>query len=205
MVHLWAYVCSFILGRTGPVQVSEHGVSSLLLASCRIELRSLALARVPLPAQVPYQLLGGNCLTLGPILFLTHSFMCALMDWVDRSNLLTSPSLPVPLTSPSTTAVFPFHLHVLFSFFLKKKLLSLFSSSCMWETVGPPTGSTSMCRLSGIVQLNDIDSPFPQPLAIAQLLSRDGTSWAPPSFYLFNKFSGCIFFFLFCLFLFVLF
>lgn len=50
MVHLWAYVCSFILGRTGPVQVSEHGVSSLLLASCRIELRSLALARVPLPA-----------------------------------------------------------------------------------------------------------------------------------------------------------
>lgn len=77
MVHLWAYVCSFILGRTGPVQVSEHGVSSLLLASYRIQLRTLALARVPLLAQVPYQLLGGNCSTLGPIFFLTHSFMCA--------------------------------------------------------------------------------------------------------------------------------
>lgn len=72
MVHLWASVCLFILGRMGPVQVSQHGVSSLLV-SCRIQLRSLALSLVPLPAQVPYQLLGGNCLTLGPILFLTPS------------------------------------------------------------------------------------------------------------------------------------
>lgn len=47
-----------------------------------------------------------------------HACMwCALMDWVDRLNLFTFPSLPVPPTSPSTIAIFPFHLHVLFSLF----------------------------------------------------------------------------------------